>query len=323
MFAVWLKLPRGATVTGERLLRVRICGGSTLLLLSSALTYPCVTARLSRPRLLHSVTPVRSTMAKLSPQAELHPDQFTLVIPCYNEEKRLNPSEIARLSREDGLTVLLVDDGSSDGTAALAEGLVSQSNGKIDFLQLEQNGGKAEAVRRGLLHALDNGANCVGFLDADLSTPVDEMLRLVQYMRERPAITVVLASRIRLLGNDVQRKPHRHYLGRLFATAASLTLDLDIYDTQCGAKLFRNGPALRSALGRPFTSRWIFDVELIGRLIYGAPAEHALTAEQFAEVPLRTWRDVAGSKLRPQHMFRAIGELAQLQHQFKQMRAHH
>ncbi len=260
-------------------------------------------------------------MAKSNRQAELHGETFTLVIPCYNEEKRLDPSEVARLAQQDGVSVLLVDDGSSDGTAALAESLVAQSGGKIAFLKLERNGGKAEAVRRGLVQALEQGAQCVGFLDADLSTPVDEMLRLVAYMRERPAITVVLASRIRLLGNDVQRKPHRHYLGRLFATAASLTLDLDIYDTQCGAKLFRATPALRAALAKPFTSRWIFDVELIGRLIYGAPDGQALKADQFAEVPLRTWRDVAGSKLRPHHMFRAIGELAQLQMQFKQMRA--
>ena len=61
----------------------------------------------------------------------------------------------------------------------------------------------------------------------------------------------------------------RHYVGRLFATASSLILDMTVYDTQCGAKVLRAGPALRAALATPFHSRWAFDVELLGRLHNG------------------------------------------------------
>jgi dolichyl-phosphate beta-glucosyltransferase len=84
----------------------------------------------------------------------------------------------------------------------------------------------------------------------------------------------------------------------VFATFASLTLRLPVYDTQCGAKLFRRTDALRRALDRPFRSRWIFDVELIDRLLQGGPGVAPLSPRDLEELPLRSWRDVSGSKFR-------------------------
>ena len=237
---------------------------------------------------------------------------LTLVIPCYNEEKRIEPAEFSRLARAEGVQLLFVDDGSTDKTAEVLRRFCEQPGHRAHFLTLERNSGKAEAVRRGLIAALEAGAPLVGYLDADLSTPVDEMLRLLTILRARPDVQVLLASRVRLLGNRVERQAMRHYLGRLFATAASLVLDIAIYDTQCGAKLFRAGPALQLALAEPFGSRWVFDVELLGRLAAGTPTQAALPASAFAEVPLQQWRDVAGSKLKPHHMLRAAAELAQI-----------
>lgn len=237
---------------------------------------------------------------------------LTLVIPCFNEEKRIDPVEFGRLARADGVQLLFVDDGSTDKTADVLRTFCAQPGYRARFLTLERNSGKAEAVRRGLNAALEAGASLVGYLDADLSTPVDELLRLLAILRARPDVQVLLASRVRLLGNRVERQAARHYLGRLFATAASLVLDIAIYDTQCGAKLFRAGPALRVALAEPFGSRWVFDVELLGRLAAGTPQQAPLPASAFAEVPLQQWRDVAGSKLKPHHMLRAAAELAQI-----------
>lgn len=235
------------------------------------------------------------------------PPDLTLVVPCFDEEKRLDPQAFLRLSAIPGIRLLFVDDGSRDGTARVLQQLCDASAGQATWFSLPQNAGKAEAVRQGLLHALDHGADLTGFTDADLSTPVPEILRLVEALRAHPAVQVVLASRVRLLGNEVERSPLRHYLGRIFATAASLTLDLAIYDTQCGAKLLRATPALRQALERPFLSRWVFDVELIARLLRaGVPAD------AFLEVPLQAWRDVQGSKLTAVGMARAAADLARI-----------
>jgi len=119
----------------------------------------------------------------------------------------------------------------------------------------------------------------------------------------------VMGARVRLLGREIERRLYRHIYGRLFATAVSRMLSLPIYDSQCGAKLFRVGPELRHALARPFLSRWIFDVELLARLVeYTAGSEPDLTARIY-EVPLRQWRDVAGSKVRATDAARAIREL--------------
>jgi len=236
----------------------------------------------------------------------------TIVVPCFNEAKRLDINELARLAGSGDLRLLLVDDGSTDDTRAVMECLCARSNGRATALLLDRNAGKAEAVRRGLLRAMDEGAAIVGFLDADLSTPVDEALRLVETLHAHPQVEVLLGSRVRLLGNAVERKPLRHYLGRVFATAASLTLSLEVYDTQCGAKFFRATEALRSALNEPFHSRWIFDVELLGRLLQGTSMHAGLREEAFLEVPLHAWRDVAGSKLGPAPMLRAVGELARI-----------
>jgi glycosyltransferase involved in cell wall biosynthesis len=230
--------------------------------------------------------------------------KIALIIPCHDEAARLDRPELLRLARaRPDLSILFVDDGSSDGTPEALEALRAEAPQKIRVRRLDANGGKAEAVRDGLGAALDDGAAVVGYLDADLATPVDEMLRLVRALEESGA-EVVLGSRVRLLGTAIDRRAARHYVGRLFATCASLALRLPVYDTQCGAKAFRASPALRAALARPFASRWIFDVELLDRLLRGDGGEAPIGPGQLLEVPLRAWRDVRGSKLRLQSMVR-------------------
>jgi dolichyl-phosphate beta-glucosyltransferase len=229
----------------------------------------------------------------------------TWVIPCFNEEHRLDVAQMASLA--DGKTRLLfVDDGSRDGTRALLERIAAADPSHLRVLALPVNGGKAEAVRAGMARAIDDGAAVVGYLDADLSTPIDEARRLAAVLDDKPGVAVVLGSRVSLLGRDIDRQPSRHYLGRVFATAASLGLGLRVYDTQCGAKVFRVTPSLRAALDEPFTSRWAFDVELLARLLRSTPPS------AFEEVPLRAWRDVSGSKMTGSSMLRAGADLLRI-----------
>lgn len=237
-----------------------------------------------------------------------------LVIPCFNEEARLQPTAFAALLEDPRVELLFVNDGSSDGTEAALRGFADAyagSPGRVRVLSLEHNVGKAEAVRQGMCEALSSQPFGVGYFDADLATPPSEILRLLRVLYERDA-AVVLGSRIALLGRHIERSPTRHYLGRLFATLASAALSLPVYDTQCGAKLFRGTPSLRAALADPFISRWAFDVELIGRLVRGGPETPPLDVDAFHEEPLLEWHDVAGSKLRATHMARSLYDLGQI-----------
>jgi hypothetical protein len=145
------------------------------------------------------------------------------------------------------------------------------------------------------------------------------MLRLLDVTLTGPA--VVLGSRVALLGADIHRTASRHYLGRVFASVASLVLDARVYDTQCGAKLFRRSPALEAALAVPFLSRWAFDVELLGRLLAGAPGVPGVATSEVVEVPLRTWRDVPGSKLAPSAMVGALADLARIRRDLARRRS--
>jgi len=235
---------------------------------------------------------------------------LTVVVPCYNEAERLDAAPLlAFVDGHPDASFLLVNDGSKDATGAVLEAVAAQRPGRIAALQLTPNRGKAEAVREGLRAALAAGAEIVGFLDADMSTPPSEIDDLLAALA-RPGVQVAIGARIRMLGYDIDRSTVRHYLGRVFATAASLILRASAYDTQCGAKLFRAGPALAEALAAPFLSRWAFDVEFLGRLLIGTPAAAPLPLNAIVEVPLAVWHDVKGSKLGIGGMAKTIGDLA-------------
>jgi glycosyltransferase involved in cell wall biosynthesis len=249
--------------------------------------------------------------------------RLTVVVPCYNEAQRLDgPPLLAFLDQHPEARLILVDDGSTDATLARIEALAAERPGRIETLALQPNRGKAEAVRAGMSRALEaarlagdapgQGSSIVGFLDADLSTPPDELPQLLAAL-DRPGVEVAIGARVALLGKDIERSAVRHYLGRVFASAASLILHARVYDTQCGAKLFRDTPSLRGALAQPFLSRWAFDVELLGRLFAGSDEVRPVPLSAVVEVPLTTWRDVKGSKLTTRGMALTLADLARIE----------
>lgn len=228
-----------------------------------------------------------------------------VVVPCYNEARRLDVDALLAFGSErPSLRFLLVDDGSTDDTWALLQRAAVDPAAQA--LRLPTNQGKGEAVRRGMLAALDAGAGLVGFWDADASTPLVELDRLIDILTDRPEVQIAMGSRVKLLGREVERRPVRHYAGRGVATLVSLLLGLPVYDTQCGAKLFRGGPALRGVLDAPFLTRWLFDVELLARWLLAHPDDFDGAV---VEVPLRAWRDVPDSKLRPRDFVRVPSDL--------------
>lgn len=237
---------------------------------------------------------------------------LTLVVPCYNEARRFDAVRFAAsLTCYPGLRLLLVNDGSGDATKEVLEAFAADSGGRATVLSLPENRGKAEAVRLGMQQALEGEAGWVGFWDADLATPFEALEEFAAAAARNPAARALIGSRVKLLGREIERNPVRHLLGRVFATAASITLDLPVYDTQCGAKLFRADGVLRAVLAAPFASRWIFDVELLQRLDVAWLEETGERATAFlVEVPLLAWQDVRGSSVRGRDFVRAGAELA-------------
>jgi glycosyltransferase involved in cell wall biosynthesis len=233
----------------------------------------------------------------------------TVVVPCYNEERRLDGCAFLELAASDRIRLLFVNDGSTDATQDVLEDLTRRSE-VIDAVQLPKNHGKAEAVRQGLLHTLaHNQSSIVGYLDADLATPGHEFLRILDTLESDEVLMAVWGSRIARLGSRIDRRALRHYLGRIFATAASIALDIPVYDTQCGAKVFRVTDTFRRAIDRPFRSAWSFDVVLIERLLDGSDDCPGLPIASFLELPLEDWRDVPGSTMRPMGSIAAVRDL--------------
>jgi glycosyltransferase involved in cell wall biosynthesis len=239
--------------------------------------------------------------------------RLQLVVPCYNEAGRLPAAAFLEAARQRNDTeFLFVNDGSTDDTAGMLARLCASAdgNGHLASLNLARNGGKAAAVRSGVLAALERNPEFVGYWDADLATPLAAVQDFVNVLDSDPQIDIVMGARVKLLGHHVERYRFRHYSGRMFATAASMALRLGVYDTQCGAKIFRVTPGTRAAFAAPFRSRWVFDVELLARYIefHG----RAAASSSIYELPLTTWVDVPGSKVKAWHGVQAMWDIARI-----------
>jgi len=241
-----------------------------------------------------------------------------LVVPCYNEAHRLNVDAF-RSFRLTGhqIEFCFVNDGSADGTLSVLEALRAEDPGRFSVLNLERNQGKAEAVRRGIAASFDR-AHYIGFWDADLATPLTELPSFIDVLDTRTEKQMVYGARVRLLGRDISRRPGRHYFGRVGATLISSSLGLAIYDTQCGAKLFRASETIRDIFATPFLSRWLFDVEIIARFVQRCGRDAAAGA--IYELPINVWHDVKGSKVKPFDFLRALRDLQKIRRAYNSKR---
>lgn len=245
----------------------------------------------------------------------------TIVVPCFNEASRLDVQAFCEFVQHDSdCRFLLVNDGSTDQTLSVLVGLTRCSPDRFRVLDLTANSGKAEAVRRGVLAAAAEKPEWIGYWDADLATPLSAIADFSRVLDTHADVQLVLGSRVQLLGRSIHRRMIRHYLGRIFATAASIVLRLPVYDTQCGAKLFRATPEMVSLFAEPFRSAWIFDVEILARFLAArrnawSPVESALY-----ELPLALWEEVGGSKVKPRHFLRAAFELIAIDRDYRARR---
>ena len=226
--------------------------------------------------------------------------QLGIVIPCYNESKRLSQSSFGGfLNERTEVDFCFVNDGSTDTTLEVLTALRDKFPRQIQLINLESNAGKANAVRSGVHHLLQkNKYDRIAFLDADLSTSLESCWVLAKKINT--STKFVFGSRIKKIDNRIDRRWYRFLVGRVIATFISQMLQLSVYDTQCGCKVFK--PEIASlAFKEPFLSRWLFDVEVFYRLKNRCGTERL---QEFSkEIPLDSWVDKGDSKISLSYCF--------------------
>ena len=241
---------------------------------------------------------------------------LAIVIPCYNEADRFPFSLYKDFLIKDALKealLVFVNDGSKDRTFKILRNLQGQFAKQVELINLPTNQGKGNAVRAGVLHVLntEDKVDKIAFLDADLATSLDECLELSKKVKND--ILLVFGSRIKKLDNEINRKLYRHLLGRVIATAISHSLELSVYDTQCGCKVFSKATA-QIVFKDTFISKWLFDVEIFFKL--KEKYSIALIKKNIKEIPLKRWADCSGSKISITYSLKVWYDLHKIKKQY-------
>lgn len=239
-----------------------------------------------------------------------------IVVPCYNEAERINLSSFEEnIKTNPTHFYCFVNDGSNDKTLSILQDFAQKFPTQVEVLDNLQNMGKAETVRNGMnFMNSKNEYDIIGFLDADLATPLEEVERIIQVFNE-PEKLIVFGSRIMHIGGNIHRKFIRFVLGRMFATVVSVwIMKTPVYDTQCGFKFFRKD-IIKIIFSEPFKSKWFFDIELFCKTIqHYSPTSIDIIAQEFF---LKKWEDVKGSKIKLSDYFKVPLELLKLKKHYK------
>jgi len=233
-----------------------------------------------------------------------------VVIPCYNEEERLSSEEFKNFAHKNlGYHLCFVNDGSTDDTLRVLEELKKGNENNISVYNCKKNGGKAEAVRQGMLHLhKDSQLDYIGFLDADLSTDFRDFDDLVQTL-EKSDYKIVSGSRMSRMGADITKESARKIISMTINLIIRSILKMPFNDTQCGAKIM-DRDIVPMLFTKPFITKWIFDVEIFIRMRkhYGKSKVLQLICEQ----PLKRWIHADGSKLSMKDSVKIVGQLAKI-----------
>lgn len=237
---------------------------------------------------------------------------MVILIPCYNEASRLPvDSFTVFLENTGGVTIIFINDGSKDDTLKVLNLIQLKFPDKVLVLDLVNNKGKAQAINDGVKYAVNTSKdNVFAYLDADLATSLEECFSYRKYILDGKKF--VFASRILKIGSIVERKYHRFLFGRIIATFISNILQIKVYDTQCGCKVFDREIA-ELAFNKPFISKWLFDVEIFSRILKHYGKENALGYME--EIPVKKWVDRGDSKVKLSYFFRLWIDLIKIRNE--------
>ncbi len=233
-----------------------------------------------------------------------------IIIPCYNEEKRLDQNAfISFIQKNNDYHLCFVNDGSKDKTLEVLHTMKSKSPNTISIVDVKKNSGKATAVRAGarFLYSMPYITE-IGFMDADLSTDFRDFKDLVKTLKKENKL-VVFGSRNALGSGAIERNFMRNIFSKFVKQFILLILGLPIRDTQCGAKVFVRD-IVPVVYENAFVSKWLFDVEIFLRLKKYLGKEN--TMKKIFEQPLMRWVHVDDSKLGMKDALEIPGRLAHI-----------
>lgn len=240
---------------------------------------------------------------------------YAIIVPCYNEEKRFPFAAFLDFAKKHPEVLLcFVNDGSRDKTLAVLHGIQTESPENICVYSLAQNGGKAEAVRQGMIYMYTNfNVQMLGFLDADLATKPEEWLQMAKYKETYPQYGSIVGSRIQRLGANINRDDNRSLISSIIKRFIKVILKTPFQDTQCGAKIFLRD-LVPFLFNQPFMTPWLFDVEIFLRL----QKKFGKTTLQkgVLEYPLMHWTEVGDSRLKLKHSIKIPFQLGRLYYQY-------
>ena len=240
---------------------------------------------------------------------------YAIIVPCYNEEKRFPYQPFLSFAQNNPEVLLcFVNDGSKDKTLSVLKGIQTECPQNICVYDCPQNGGKAEAVRQGMIYMYKHfDVTMLGFLDADLATTPEEWLQMAKYKEHHPQFGAIVGSRIQRLGAAINRDDSRSLFSSIIKKFIRVILKTPFQDTQCGAKIFQRDlvPFLFS---QPFMTPWLFDVEIFLRL----QKKFGKTSLQkgVLEFPLMYWTEVGDSRLKVKDTIKIPMQLLKLHYQY-------
>jgi len=240
--------------------------------------------------------------------------ELVIIIPCFNEEKRLPVAKYTHfLSTNKKVFLCFVNDGSSDKTDEVVLQIKNKFQENIHLLSLDKNLGKAVAVKAGMNYCQQHyNYQKIAYLDADLATSLEECYEISLQIKNE--IVVAFGSRIQKIDTFIDRKKLRFLIGRIIATFISMQLQLKVYDTQCGCKIFDKNTA-DAIFKDNFISKWLFDVEIFHRLIQMYGKENM--PKICSEIPLKKWIDVDESSVKISYFFKLWFDLMAIKKKYQ------
>lgn len=233
-----------------------------------------------------------------------------IIIPCYNEEKRLDQKAFVSFIKENtDYHLCFVNDGSKDNTLGVLNAMKAEAPHAISIVDVKKNSGKATAVRAGsrFLYSKKD-ISYIGFIDADLSTDFRDFKDLVKTLKKENKL-VVFGSRNSGGQGTIERNFMRNMFSKCVKQFILQILGLPIRDTQCGAKVFVKS-IIPVVYENAFVSKWLFDVEIFLRLKQYLGKEN--TMKHIHEQPLMRWVHVDDSKLGMRDALNIPAKLAQI-----------